>query len=203
MKELPSLYEIWIYSKSDKGGYNVIDDMKWWDCIKEIDSEILHADSHWHYFYERYYLIVRCQKRFIGKVHKFLDEKNIEYGDVGKWIDDSFVVLNYKEIFQPLFHSFTKLAILGYTDMDRGKIVDRVIHCFMNHQFYNFEDVRNAQGYYTWEAHTLAANAVNRALHQGRVWQDDFLARAKLSESEKEEKKDGNGESSSGGSDGG
>ena len=199
MKELPSLYEIWIYSKGENGGYKVIDDMEWWDCIKEINSEILHKDSHWHYFYERYYLIIRCQKRFIGKVRKFLEEKNINYGDVGKWSDDSSVVMNYKEIFQPLFHNFTKLAILGYTDSDRDKIVDRVLHCFLNHQFYNFEDVRNAQGYYSWEANIIAANAVGRALNQGRIWQEDLL-QTKKDNKKKEEKEDGDSEHSRGSS---
>jgi hypothetical protein len=203
MKELPKLYEIYIYDKAGSGSYKVIDDMKWWDYIKEINSDILYKDNHWHYFYERYYLIVRCQKRFVNKIHKFLDKKNIEYEDNGRWWDGALVE-SYKEIFQPLFHNFTKLALLGYTDKDRSAIVDRVIHCFLNHQFYNFEDVRNEHGYYSWESQVIVSNAMDRALHQGRIWQDDLLQIEKdKRDKKKKETADGDGKSSSGNSDGG
>ncbi len=199
MKDLPMLYEFWIYKPGDTGGYKNMDDEEWWDLIKDISSEILHKDNHWHYFYERYYLIVRCQKRFIKKVRVLLDSKDIDYGYRGKWDDDAPVVEGYKSMFQPLFHNFTKMAIEGYSDDDRMDLVDRVIHCFMNHQFYNFKDVRDKHGYYSWEAQVISSNAMNRALHQGRMWQDDLRAKEKL----KKEEEDGDGDGSTRHSDGG
>ena len=199
MKDLPQLYEIWIYKSGDSGGYKVLDDDEWWDLIKAISNDILYKDNHWHYFYEGYYLLVRCQKRFLKKVYNLLDSKEIEYSDNGNWVDGSDVVESYKDIFQPLFHNFTKMAISGYTDTDRLNLVDRVIHCFMNHQFYNFKDMRDKYGYYSWEAQVISANAIERAIHQGRMWQADLLAKAKM----REEKEDGDGDSSSGHSDGG
>ena len=142
------------------------DEERAWEIIKEIHQDVLFDDNNWHFFYENFYNIIRCSKRFYPKLIKKLKKLDIKYEEKGEWIDGSITVERYKPIYQELFHSFTMLALREYNCHDIDTIYDRISHCFFNHQFYVLEQLRNAFGR-QWESHLMGRAAIYRAEHTG------------------------------------
>lgn len=206
------LHELWIYDPVVEGtlntegdavatGYKHLKDEHWWDLIKIVANDVLKKDKYWHYFYEEFYLIIRCKPKLVDDVKALLDKAEVEYLDNGFWVDGNDTVEKYKDVYGPLFHLFTQMALKDYDAEEEFRgILDRVVHCFMNHQYYAANKYVKMYGDYNWEAEMLGRNARDRAFYSGKI--------CGVREAEattgliKEEITNGDGDSSNGHSDG-
>jgi hypothetical protein len=139
-----------------------------WAMMVDIYDKILRKDPFWHFFYERAFLHIRCSDNFAGLVCDYLDDLGAVYTQPSIWIDGSDTVRNYQSIFTYLFHGFSVLA-MEYEDNEFHVVMDRVIHCFMNHQWYRseFQLARQVWGEFEAEAMLIAKNSVARANYNG------------------------------------
>lgn len=159
--------EIWEYEGE---GINH-DEERAWELIKELYNEILYKDDQWHFFYENFYNIIRCSKKFYPKVIKKLKKLDIIYKEKGEWIDEQWATKKYQDVFQIMFHSFTLLALKQYYHSTVGLLYDRVSHCFLNHQYYVLDEYRDFHGRH-WEDILVSECAFNRARYSDRLYRN-------------------------------
>jgi len=152
---------------------NFNEDMpKAWQHILDIYQLVLYKDDYWHFFYEGPYSIIRCSKKYKKDVKKYLIAFNIEYKDVGPWVDGSKSVEKYKNRFIHLFHEFSMLAM----ELEEGwflLVADRICHCFFNHCTYMAEESRDRYGTNMWEAVLMGHLSIYRARHVGMIDHDE------------------------------
>ncbi len=137
-----------------------------WGVITDLHELVFKKDPNWHFFYEGWYNIIRFSKMFREDVIVYLDENDITYEEKGVWIDGQLITNKYQHLYQPMFHSFSELAI-----QDQGKNIrtalDRVVHCFLNHQFFVLREFREKHGG-AWEPVLISDNLVNRSFYLGQ-----------------------------------
>jgi len=139
-----------------------------WMHILEIYNIILKNDDYWHFFYEGSYSTIRCSKKYKDKVENYLKDNDIDYKDIGAWIDGSSHVEHHKQRFIHIFHEYSMLAI----ELDEDNFVsvaDRVCHCFFNHCTYMAVSLRQKYGVNRWEGDLMGHLAISRANYIGKI----------------------------------
>lgn len=104
-----------------------------WKLIKYSIHPILKEDDRWHFFMEGSYFLIRCQEKFVEPI---LDlARNIKVGVIheGEWEDPIRITQRYQDLFEPIFHNYSLLALRVEGNREEMKrVLDRVIHCFLN-----------------------------------------------------------------------
>jgi hypothetical protein len=136
-----------------------------WGVITDLHELVFKDDPNWHFFWEGWYNIIRFSKVFRDEVKEYLDENEIEYVEEGFWVDGQRMTRLYQDLYKPMFHSFSELAIRDKGENIRENL-DRVIHCFLNHQFFVVRDIRESQGG-AWEPNLIGENLINRSFYLG------------------------------------
>ena len=137
-----------------------------WNILQEIYHSVLHQDPVWHFFYEGTFSHLRFSRCFEPEVQAILNTKNVKYDRIEVWRDAQGPTAEYQRIFTYLFHGFSVLAMeVPYEQVH--EVADRVIHCFMNHQWYKMAPYRKHVGQSLWEADFIVNNGINRALYEG------------------------------------
>ena len=138
---------------------------RWYEfnLIESIYSEFLIKDKYWHFFYEDDFNLIRCQKKFVLPIEEILKSKNIQFENCGVWVDTNLHVKKYQDIFLQMFHSFSMISMQDYGE-DLYPLMDRVIHCFMNHQFLK-NNLEHHSYDFKWEADLVGRYAINRACY--------------------------------------
>lgn len=135
------------------------------DILKGLYKRHLRKDDKWHFFWEGYYTLIRCQKLFAPKVKGYLRYHKVQFVDQGVWVDNISITKKYQEEFQQIFHGYSVLAMKG-KDEEVDKLIDRVIHCFLN----NMSTNERRKGDYTfWEPYKIIDNALQRAVFIGQI----------------------------------
>ena len=134
--------------------------------LKRLYHEVLYKDPNWHYFMEGTYNHLRFSRKFWIEVEELLELHEANYDGWKQWVDEQGITKKYQHIFQPLFHHFSLLAVQGYDEDEIDLLLDRVIHCFMNHQQLYLPKHRKQHGAMT-EPLLVAKNAVKRAEYIG------------------------------------
>ena len=173
--------EIWEYEGE---GINHNEERAW-ELIKELYNDILYEDDQWHFFYENFYNIIRCSKKFYPKVIKRLKKLDIVYKEKGEWVDEQPSTRRYQDVFQTMFHSFTMIALKQYHYSMAGLLYDRVSHCFLNHQYYVLDEYRDFHGR-QWESRLVNEVAMGRARHSDSLYKNWIDASKSNLESKKE-----------------
>ena len=148
-----------------------------WIVLKDVYDKILRDDPFWHFFYEGEYSIIRCSGEFTAGVCDLLDEFSVVYTEPTVWYDSSEYVKYYHTVFTYLFHGFSVLA-MEYPNEEWFVVSDRVIHCYMNHQWYRdwAQWFRKCWGEELWETMALSEHAARRTNYRGYC---DGIARGK------------------------
>ena len=143
------------------------------EVIQAIYDNVLKGrDGRWHLFYEGYfYSLLRVTESVVKDVIKYLDFLGVSYEDRGEWVDpDSTVQAWQDDIFEPLFHLFSEIGRREYYDPKDYNatfaLIDRVIHCFLNHQYYALREYAGRH-WSDWEARLLSEQALRRAIYMG------------------------------------
>jgi len=141
-----------------------------WEIIEGAYCLVLEEDPKWHFFYEDSYNIIRCSYEFVDRLKAYLDECGVTYSEPVFWIDSAVAVREHQHIFCPMFHTFSMLAISGYSSnyFELYSLFDRVAHCFLNHQVFRMLPVINRLGS-NWEAQLASSYAVSRAFYTANV----------------------------------
>jgi len=140
-----------------------------WEIIKGAYCEVLRNDSEWHFFYEDIYNIIRCLPEFYDELLDYLDECGVLYSQRGVWIDGQPTTLRHQHIFQPMFHTFSLMALEEYNWWTIPNVFDRVAHCFLNHQYLILGNyVRTRACPALWESFLIQEIAMYRAHYTGR-----------------------------------
>ena len=157
-----------------------------WSILKSLYDKILRRDPFWHFFYEGEFSIVRCSGELTKEVCDFLDEHDIVYTEPSVWMDSSGTVRRFHTVFTTLFHSYSVLA-MEYDDVEWFYVADRVIHCYMNHQWYRkwAQWFQKCWGEDYWEGMALSEHGQRRSGYQN--WSRGMLE--ERSKAEKECKK--------------
>lgn len=135
-----------------------------WNILREIYAKVLHRDPLWHFFFEAYDSILRISAEFQPEVLAILETHKVLYTVVGPWVDNNEHTAKYHRIFTYLFHGFSELAMItpdGYSQ-EFCHIADRVIHCYLDHQWYKIPDYRKKNGEYLWESIFMMSQALSR-----------------------------------------
>ena len=150
-----------------------------WCLLRALYKDILHKDPFWHFFYEGEYSIIRCSGHLTAEVCDYLEENSVVFTEPSVWMDDSPMVRKFHTIFTVLFHSYSVLA-MEYDDEEWFVTADRVIHCYMNHQWYRSwaQWFRKCWGEDYWEGMALSEHALRRTgyqnwgrgIHEERAW---------------------------------
>ena len=159
--------EIWEYEGE---GINHNEERAW-ELIKELYNDILYEDDQWHFFYENFYNIIRCSKKFYPKLIKRLKKLDIVYKEKGKWVDEQPTTKKYQDIFQPMFHTFSMMALKEYDASLIPYLYDRVSHCFLNHQYYILDEYREFHGRH-WEDILISECAYSRSRFSDRLYKN-------------------------------
>jgi len=157
-----------------------------WSILKSLYDKILRRDPFWHFFYEGEFSIVRCSGELTKEVCNFLDEHDVVYTEPSVWVDSSDTVKRFHTVFTTLFHSYSVLA-MEYDDGEWFHVADRVIHCYMNHQWYRqwAQWFRKCWGEDYWEGMALSEHGQRRSGYQN--WSRGMLEeRAKAEKKEQE-----------------
>jgi hypothetical protein len=140
------------------------------DILHALWKRHLRHDRCWHFFWEGYYTLIRCQKMFAPKVEGFLRYHKVKYEKQGVWIDNIEITQKFQNEFRQMFHSFSELAMKTVKrDNDYQtliELVDRVCHCFLNNMVTN--DRRDGD-YVYWEPKLLMNCAIQRATQIGQI----------------------------------
>jgi len=140
-----------------------------WEIIKGAYCEVLRNDPEWHFFYEDTYNIIRCLPEFYDGLLDYLDECGVLYSQIGRWVDGQSTTLRHQHIFQPMFHTFSMMALEEYKWWTITNILDRVVHCFLNHQYLVLDNYIKTRAYPAlWESNLILENAMYRAHYTGR-----------------------------------
>lgn len=97
--------------------------------IKRLHRRLLRRDRRWHFFHEGSYCLIRTSKKCRG-LEKWLKGKKIKF-NTRPWEDPHELVRKYQDLFEPVFHSYTILGLIG-EDREFNTLVNRVVHCFIN-----------------------------------------------------------------------
>lgn len=138
---------------------------------------VLHKDSNWHYFIEGSYNHLRFSDKFKEEIQEMLDLHEVNYNRLEVWVDEQGITKKYQEVFQKMFHSFSLLAVQGYDEDDIELLLDRVIHCFMNHQTIFLPEHCKKFGN-SMEPSMVANYAVERARYIGRLEENNNMSEA-------------------------
>ena len=131
--------------------------------LKRLYHSVLYKDSNWHYFVEGKYNHLRVSEKFLEEVVEILDLHDVQYETPFKeWIDGQEITRKYQDVFKLMFHAFSLMAMQDYHEDEFIAILDRVIHCFMNHQMLFIPGMREALGDML-EPELISRNAYKRA----------------------------------------
>lgn len=120
-------------------------------------------------FFEGYYFIVRCSASFYDDVLRYLDTNDITYKEKGLWIDEQSTTRRNQDLYQLMFHAFSELAMRNEAKNITFNL-DRVVHCFLNHQFLALHESGVIEKYgVAWEPSLISQNLINRALFVGSI----------------------------------
>lgn len=136
--------------------------------LKRMYNGVLKADPRWHYFNEDYYMIIRFSEKFVEDVADILILHEAGTGDFYTWIDEQSATRKYQHIFEKMFHSFSVMAMQNYDESEFSDILDRVIHCFFNHQLLFIPKLEKAYGTNV-EAKLVSLYASARAQYVGYI----------------------------------
>ena len=167
------VHEIHVYGFGSKTveDYENVDTLKGRElfktCLKRLYHTVLYRDPDWHYFIEGSYNILRFSYNFWDEIEEILELHEANYDLVPKvWVDDQTATRKYQGVFQKMFHAFSLMAMQNYKEAEFHLILDRVIHCFMNHQMLFLPETFEKYGV-TMEPLLIAHNAVARASYIG------------------------------------
>jgi len=104
-KDLPQKQMIWIYHR------------------------FLEKDKRWHFFHEGSYCLIRTSQRVLA-MERYLRNQKLAF-DIGVWEDAHETVRKYQPFFEPVFHSYTILGLIG-KNSEFNSLMNRVVHCFIN-----------------------------------------------------------------------
>jgi len=187
------LNEVWLLGLNEKS-INENENAAW-EIIKGAYCEVLRNDPEWHFFYENHYNIIRCSLGFYRELLEYLDECGVEYVEKGMWVDGQPTTRDFQHIFQPMFHTFSLMALEEYGWPKIHSIFDRVAHCFLNHQYFVLQKYRNIRPIPTlWESQIISENAMYRSHYVGRcdgIWEADRLYKDALTKRAEEAKEKG------------
>ncbi len=176
------VYEINVYGFGPEGeeDYENVDTLRGREmfrtCLKRLYHTVLHRDPNWHYFIEGSYNIIRFSYSFWDEIKEILELHEAGISPYPKiWVDDQTATRKYQNVFQKMFHAFSLMPMQNYKEEEFSLILDRVIHCFVNHQILFLPRTFARLGV-TMEAQLIAHNAVARASYIGYL---DSWARAK------------------------
>jgi hypothetical protein len=93
-------------------------------------------------------------------------ESYVSYKYKGFWQDEQHATYKYQFIFGTMFHTFSEMA-MHMDPIDIKLVLDRVIHCFLNHQYYAL--LQRFELTNSWESNLIAEAAINRASYTGRI----------------------------------
>jgi hypothetical protein len=161
-----NVYEIFLLHFGHCKNFNECPDESW--CLlRGLYQDVLRKDPLWHFFYEGEYSIIRCSGEFTEDVCNYLERESVVFTEPAMWMDDSPTVRRFHSIFTVLFHSFSVLA-MEYDDEEWFVTADRVIHCYMNHQWYRAwaQYFRRVWGEDYWEGMALSEHALRRSGYQ-------------------------------------
>lgn len=134
--------------------------------LKRLYHEVLYRDPAWHYFMEGSYNHLRFSFNLWQEIRGILDLHETHYNDPKLWVDEQGATRKYQHIFKGLFHGFSQMAVEGYEEDEIDSLLDRVIHCFMNHQQLYLLEHRKEHGAMT-EAILVARYVAKRAEYTG------------------------------------
>lgn len=167
------VHEIFVYGFGEKEveDYENVETVKGRElfktCLKRLYHTVLYRDPNWHYFIEGSYNIIRFSYDFWDEIRDILELHEANFDEEPRiWIDDQKATRNYQDVFQKMFHAFSLMPMQNYKEEELQGILDRVIHCFMNHQML-FVPKTFARLGSTMEAQLIAHNAVARASYIG------------------------------------
>lgn len=152
--------------------------------LKRLYKEVLHKDPEWHYFFENTHNHLRFSLAFYEEIKEVLDLHEANYSELTVWIDGHTITRKYQHIFQKMFHSFSLLAVQGYDEDEIEALLDRVIHCFINHQYTFLPKLRKSLGS-MMEPELISRNAYKRAEYIGYILSVDRVKAAYSSELKK------------------
>jgi hypothetical protein len=136
---------------------------------------VLYKDPNWHYFIEGEYNHLRFSNKFWVEIEEILELHKVNYEDPQLWVDEQGITKKYQDVFQKMFHSFSLLAVQEYDEDDIELLLDRVIHCFMNHQTIFLPEHCKKFGN-SMEPSMVANYAVGRANYIGRIEEHNNIA---------------------------
>jgi len=113
-----------------------VSQQKQWDILLFLYKKYLHKDKIWHFFYELYTNIIRCSRRFEGKVQRYLKKQKVDFEVKNEWVDNQEITRKYQDQFQNVFHANSEIIMRmaldpTYKSMDIFFVGDRFIHCFL------------------------------------------------------------------------
>ncbi len=141
----------------------------------KLYHDVLHKDPNWHYFVENTYNHIRFSSKFWPEVRDILNLHGVQRSPVKNWVDEQDITRKYQDVFQKMFHSFSLLAVQEYDEDEIDQLLDRVIHCFMNHQVIFLPEHREKFGT-NMEAVLISNNAIARAHYTGKLAENDSVA---------------------------
>ena len=139
-----------------------------WCYLRGIHKSVLSKDKYWHFFYEDYYSVIRCSKKYMDDLIQYFEDNTIDYLYKGQWEDGSEYVERYKKQFIPIFHNYSMLS-LSLDEHDLVNVSDRICHSFFNHCTYPAKTYREYYGKHSWEARVMGDLAVSRAEYIGKL----------------------------------
>jgi len=174
---------------------------KAWEKIKALYDKVLYKDNYWHLFYEGEFSTLRCSLKYKNEIEKFFKEHNIKCKYNGKWIDGSYIVEKYKDMYRNIFHEFSVLAI-HLDEADIFNAADRVCHSFFNHHHYMakkcrevFESMNNpSMDPVMWEAEMMSRLSMYRSHFVGRYSVERYYKKLSEEKSNKDKSNDENEE---------
>lgn len=142
--------------------------------LVKLYRNVLKDDPNWHYFIEGRYNHIRFSWKFWNRIKKILDYYKAEYGNLEEWRDGQKYTRKYQHIFQEMFHTFSVLALQQYDENEIDHLLDRVVHCFINHQTLFLPEHVEKHGQ-MMEPLLIANNAAYRSAYIGKLAHHDVL----------------------------
>ena len=137
--------------------------------LKDLYTTVLNKDPNWHYFIEGSFNHIRISEKFKDEFLDIMRKHKARCKPViFEWKDEQAITKKYQPVFKLMFHAFSEMAMQNYDEDEFNMILDRVIHCFMNHQMLFIPELRKEHGNMT-EPILIARNAVKRAEFIGYI----------------------------------
>ena len=160
-----------------------------WEILVGLYKEILHKDPNWHFFYEIFFNIIRCSKKFEKDVLTYLSENGTSiYEDKGPWIDNQPITKKYQKHFKAIFHANSEMIMAMALAKDQSKtweeiylIADRLAHCFILNCDYIADNwKREAKRCSSLEVYLTSQIANDRGRYTGQCAKSYVVAGASL-----------------------